>query len=160
MTSPMLPEAARQAKEALIDVSDSDFELSSRGHARLLEKCRAALASLESALAHPASGSETCNGSGLVHPAATPAEEASRPRDEGSARPTVYKADELHWDSDVCLASQVRGALDAASAGAAAPTMEEVEQLARTMWRGEVLPGRVLRFGAAVLGLVDAKGGE
>jgi hypothetical protein len=34
--------------------------------------------------------------------------------------------------------------------------LSEVEALARTMWRGEVLPGRVLRFGAAVLGLVDA----
>jgi len=37
-------------------------------------------------------------------------------------------------------------------------SLAEVEQLAQTMWRGEVLPGRVLRFGAAVLGLIEAAG--
>lgn len=35
-------------------------------------------------------------------------------------------------------------------------SLEQVEELAKTMWKGEPLPGRVLRFGAAVLGLVDA----
>lgn len=37
-------------------------------------------------------------------------------------------------------------------------TLEQVEQLAKTMWKGEPVPGRVLRFGAAVLGLADAAG--
>jgi hypothetical protein len=35
-------------------------------------------------------------------------------------------------------------------------TLDEVAALAKTMWKGEPLPGRVLRFGAAVLGLADA----
>lgn len=35
-------------------------------------------------------------------------------------------------------------------------TLKQVEQLAKTMWKGEPVPGRVLRFGAAVLGLADA----
>ena len=37
-------------------------------------------------------------------------------------------------------------------------TLGQVEELARTMWKGEPVPGRVLRFGAAVLGLADAAG--
>jgi hypothetical protein len=41
-----------------------------------------------------------------------------------------------------------------------AVSLEEIERLARTMWRGEPLPGRVLRFGAAVLGLCDAAKAE
>lgn len=35
-------------------------------------------------------------------------------------------------------------------------TLEQVEAIAKTMWKGEPVPGRVLRFGAAVLGLADA----
>lgn len=34
-------------------------------------------------------------------------------------------------------------------------TVSEVEALARKMWGNETLPRRVLRFGGAVLGLVD-----
>lgn len=72
---------------------------------------------------------------------------------DGPDRPAVNNPECCDFEP---LYTHEQGALEAQQWGEVRVTLEQVEELAKTMWKGEPVPGRVLRFGAAVLGLSDA----